>query len=209
QVIVAAKTAGTGGNSISLSSSASNLTWTSGSLVNGSDGLTTGANFPYWSGSAAASTTQLASNLNDAINRAGNGDSVGVSSSWTIGNSFLIVSATTAGTAGNDIAVSSLLSGFLWTNSHLIGGTGTGLCPGNPVVTWSYDTHTGAGGPVTTSPILSLDGTKVAFVESLSTGSVLHILRPNTAAINGTGTEGTVGLPVAPSTVTSDRKSVV
>src|SRR5207249_3020884 len=75
-----------------------------------------------------------------------------------------------------------------------------GTCSG-PAVTWSYDTHTLAGGPVTTSPILSLDGQKVAFIESLSTGSVLHVLRPKTSAIIGGVTEGTVMLPAVPSTV--------
>jgi hypothetical protein len=49
---------------------------------------------------------------------------------------------------------------------------------------------------VATSPILSLDGTKVAFVESISSGSVLHILRP----VAG---EGTVAVPVVPTIVTS------
>src|SRR5206468_1542412 len=85
----------------------------------------------------------------------------------------------------------------------LFGGTDAGICgsTGSASVTWSYDTHTGTGGQITTSPVLSLDGRKVAFIESLSSGSVLHVLRPKTSAINGTGTEGTVAAPVVPTTV--------
>jgi hypothetical protein len=94
------------------------------------------------------------------------------------------------------------LSGLSWATATLSGGAAAGNCSG-PAVTWSYDTHTGTGGAVTTSPVLSFDGQKVAFVESLSTGSVLHILRPKTSAISGTGADGTVVAPAVPTTVTS------
>jgi len=45
-----------------------------------------------------------------------------------------------------------------------------------------------------------MDGRKIAFVESIGAGSVLHILRPKTSAIDGTGAEGTVAAPVVPTT---------
>jgi hypothetical protein len=65
-------------------------------------------------------------------------------------------------------------------------GTATPFCGGaNPSVYWSYNTNfTPAGvattGKVETSPVLSLDGSKVAFVETRSAangGAVLHLLK--------------------------------
>jgi hypothetical protein len=47
---------------------------------------------------------------------------------------------------------------------------------GVPWVAFSYNTVTHSGGQVRTSPVLSLDGQKVAFVESTSTGSYFHVL---------------------------------
>src|SRR5439155_727522 len=128
-------------------------------------------------------------------------DVTGSSSSSTV-----TVTASTSGSAGNNIALWTNMPGFSWTNPTLFGGTAAGLCAssGSAAVTWSYDTHTGTGGAVTTSPVLSINGQKVAFIESRTSangGSVLHVLRPNTLAINGTGTEGTVILPVVPTTV--------
>ena len=50
----------------------------------------------------------------------------------------------------------------------------SGTCSGTvPTVLFAYNIGTGS---VQTSPSLSLDGTKVMFIESLSTGSYLHIL---------------------------------
>jgi hypothetical protein len=47
---------------------------------------------------------------------------------------------------------------------------------GSPWVSFAYNTVTHTGGQISTSPVLSLDGTKVAFVESTSTASYFHIL---------------------------------
>ncbi len=47
---------------------------------------------------------------------------------------------------------------------------------GSPWVAFAYNTVTQAGGQIRTSPTLSADGTKVAFVESTSTGSYFHVL---------------------------------
>ena len=47
---------------------------------------------------------------------------------------------------------------------------------GTPWVAFSYNTVTQIGGQIKTSPALSEDGTKVAFVESTSTGSYFHVL---------------------------------
>jgi hypothetical protein len=50
----------------------------------------------------------------------------------------------------------------------------TGTCTGTvPSVLFAYNVGTGS---VQTSPVLSLDGTKVAFIESINTGSYFHVL---------------------------------
>src|SRR5439155_4834067 len=143
------------------------------------------------------STTQLDTNLTNAITRTGNGSSVGVTA--TASTNVVTVTATTSGSAGDSIAVSTDLSNLTWKNPYLAGGTDAGICSG-PSVTWSYDTHTGTGGPITTSPVLSIDGKKVAFIESLSSGSVLHVLKPASS-------EGTVAAPVVPTQVINSTDS--
>ena len=47
---------------------------------------------------------------------------------------------------------------------------------GSPWVAFAYNTVTQTGGQIKTSPVLSADGTKVAFVESTSSGSYFHVL---------------------------------
>ncbi len=59
--------------------------------------------------------------------------------------------------------------------NNLYSGTPTGLCGNAPTVTWAYNGSTAAG-KVVTSPVLSLDGKKVAYIESASGSAVFHIL---------------------------------
>ena len=61
---------------------------------------------------------------------------------------------------------------------NLYAGT-NGACGAAPTVAWAYNTNAlgDVTGVVNGSPALSLDGTKVAFVESKLGGSVLHLLR--------------------------------
>jgi len=47
---------------------------------------------------------------------------------------------------------------------------------GSPWVSFAYNTVTQAGGQIRTSPTLSTDGTKVAFVESTGAASYFHVL---------------------------------
>src|SRR5438128_5583429 len=69
--------------------------------------------------------------------------------------------------------------------NNLYRGPG-GLCgTGAPSTLFSYNTTTVVGGSVDTSPILSLDGTKIAFVESTATSSIFHVLTWATGAGNG------------------------
>jgi len=74
--------------------------------------------------------------------------------------------------------------------------TEPGGCPGKaPTVRWAY--YVPSGGPVKTSPVLSLDGTKVAFIESVTGGAVFSVLTP--------GTGGSVTSPLnatSPSVIT-------
>ena len=81
---------------------------------------------------------------------------------------------------------------------ELYSGTGpTGLCGAAPTVTWAYNGST-AGGSVLTSPSISLDGTKIAYVESASASSIFHVL--TWQAVQGTVTKAAT--PVVPSSCT-------
>ena len=82
----------------------------------------------------------------------------------------LNVAGATAGQA-NLVALDNLYSGT----------SPTGLCGTAPTVLWAYNVTTQTGGTVTTSPQLSLDGKEILFVESYSGGSILHVLRWNSA----------------------------
>ena len=75
--------------------------------------------------------------------------------------------------------------------NNLYVGTCTGTVPN---YLFSYFIGTGR---VTTSPVLSEDGTKVAFVESVAGGSKFHVLTIGTTGTNA----GTSGAPVVPCTV--------
>ncbi len=83
---------------------------------------------------------------------------------------------------GNLVALNNLYTG--------VNGSGqpNGVCPGTgPIVYWSYNTTTSTGGKITTSPVLSEDGTQVAFLESGGAATYLHILSWNAGdgAANG------------------------
>ena len=71
----------------------------------------------------------------------------------------------TSGTQANLVGINNLYTGS------------TLLCNGgSPWVSFAYNTVTQTGGQIKTSPVLSEDGTKVAFVESTSSGSYFHVL---------------------------------
>jgi hypothetical protein len=66
----------------------------------------------------------------------------------------------------------------LYSRQGVVGG----FCNHNgPSVKWAYDT----GGAIRNSPVLSLDGKKIAWVESLTLG-ILHVLTIGTTGANGT-----------------------
>jgi len=204
EVVITAATAGSAGNSISVQSSSSPnfeiSAWTTATdLSGGLNSMTTGT---YFATSSTASTE--AANIAGAINT--NGSTVGVSASSSGGT--VTVDATAPGTAGNSITLAEAVSNFSWSSGTLAGGadgqanlvgidnlySGTGgSCGSSPTVLFSYQVGTGT---VQTSPSLSENGTKVAYVESISSGSRFHVL-----TIGTTGSNGTAAIsPVVPGT---------
>jgi hypothetical protein len=84
-------------------------------------------------------------------------------------NDFVVYGLNVAGTTGGQANLVAL--------NELYTGSGDGYCGSYSAAQpyWAYNATT-KGGKVTTSPVLSLDGTKVMYVESGSNGSYLHIL---------------------------------
>jgi hypothetical protein len=81
--------------------------------------------------------------------------------------------------------------------NNLYAGTG-GLCGAAPTVLFAYNTTTVAGGHIVTSPVLSQDGKKIAFVESApapAPTAIFHVL-------TWTAGDGGIGTAAAP-TMTS------
>jgi len=192
---VTAIVTGTSGNSIPLSANnttGGNVT-VSGATLTGGSGTLTATQFAY----SGLTTTQLAANIVTAINN--NSSTAGVTA--TSAANVITVTATTGGTSGNSIAVGDTLAGFAWGGSTLAGGTAAGLCgTGQPTVMWAYKASTAATlSPMLGSPVLSFDGTKVAYIESAATGAILHVLRWK----SGDGGTKLGATPVAPSTSTS------
>jgi hypothetical protein len=69
--------------------------------------------------------------------------------------------------------------------NDLYAGTG-GICGAAPTVMFAYNiTTAGGAGRVLTSPVLSLDGKKIAFLESAGSVSFFHVLTWSTGPGNG------------------------
>jgi len=89
-------------------------------------------------------------------------------------NDYVVFPTNLAGVTGGQASIIAY--------NKLYAGTGSPPCGANPAVYWSYNTNFNhAGGPTTgkveTSPVLSLDGSKVAFVETGTGGAILHLLK--------------------------------
>jgi hypothetical protein len=101
-------------------------------------------------------------------------------------NDFVVYGLNVAGTTSGQANLVGL-------NNLYSASTGTNYCSGTgPKTHWAYNVTTKSGGTVSTSPALYWDGSKVIFVETSSSGSVLHVLR--WVAGEGTG----VGSAAAP-----------
>jgi hypothetical protein len=177
---------------------------TSGSLTikNGGNTLTTS----YY---GASSTTTEATQVASQINSSGTGVGVAASSSGPT----VTITASTAGAAGNNISLqASSAFDLTWggsTSSSLQGGwDGTpsiaalnnlyagsnGACTG-PTVYWDYNT----GGTVSTSPVFSINGSQVAFIQSSSGGvASLVVLKWSNSATFQTLTSSTTYPCTAP-----------
>jgi len=104
-------------------------------------------------------------------------------------NDYVVFGTTAVGVTGG----ASNLVAF----NNLYAGAG-GLCGPAPTVLFAYNTTTVAGGHIVTSPVLSLDGTKIAFVESVpapTPSAIFHVL-------TWTANQGDIGAAAAP-TMTS------
>jgi len=102
-------------------------------------------------------------------------------------NDFVVFPLSTTGVTGGR----PNLVGF----NNLYAGTG-GMCTTGPSVLFAYNITTVTGGKIVTSPILSLDGTKIAFVESTGSSAIFHVLTWASGA-------GTLAAAVAPTKMTS------
>ena len=79
--------------------------------------------------------------------------------------------------------------------NNLYSGTG-GMCGAAPTVMFAYNVTTVKGGKVELSPVISEDGTKIAFAETVGTSTVFHVL-------TWTAGQGTITKAAAPATMTS------
>ncbi len=93
----------------------------------------------------------------------------------------------TSGTQANLVGINNLYTG------------GTLLCNGgSPWVSFAYNTVTQTGGQIKTSPVISTDGKKIAFVESTSGGSYFHVLVLPSPIPTSPSQDGTVLAPLTP-----------
>jgi hypothetical protein len=101
-------------------------------------------------------------------------------------NDFVVfpINTKSSTTQPNIVAFNNLYSGTAPTGLCSGRAMGTGVTTdtkSSATVMWSYDVRAITGGaPVATSPALSLDGTKVAFVESGSNSAHFHVLAGKT-----------------------------
>jgi hypothetical protein len=109
-------------------------------------------------------------------------------------NDYAVFGITAVGNVGTGGGQANLI-GF----NNLYSGPGPGLCgSGGPSVFFAYNTTTVAGGKIVTSPVISEDGTKIAFVESVpgtTPQAIFHVL-------TWTANQGTITAAAVP-TMTS------
>jgi hypothetical protein len=120
-------------------------------------------------------------------------------------NDWVIFPTNLAGVTGGQASVIAY--------RNLYSGAGSPFCGlANPTVYWAYNTNFNAGGTATngtveTSPIISLDGSKVAFVETrtaVNGGAIVHLLKWH--ALDG-GAINTAAAPTIATVWTADGLS--
>jgi hypothetical protein len=92
-------------------------------------------------------------------------------------NDFVVFGTVAVGVPG----VSGGQANLVALNNLYVNSNGTGFCKGitAPTVLFAYNITTVTGGKISTSPVLSEDGTKIAFVESVpgfSPQAIFHVL---------------------------------
>ncbi len=101
---------------------------------------------------------------------------------------------------GLNVTSTGTVANLVAFNNLYVNSAGTGFCPGTaPLVMFAYDITTTTGGRIETSPVLSEDGKKIAFIEDnpadvgmgITAGSVFHVL-------TWTAGDGTIGGAVPP-----------
>lgn len=103
-------------------------------------------------------------------------------------NDFAVFALNTGGASGGQANLVGL--------ENLYSGTSpTGICGTAPTVLFAYDV-TASNGKVATSPILSEDGTKIAFVESQGAASIFHV-------VTWVRNQGTITAAAVPTQMTS------
>ena len=230
---ITANSTGTGGDSITVQwTGTSNFTpaWTTATDLTGGVAASNSGTYFEYDSTPATEAGYIAAAI------AANGSTVGVTATQGTGssNDEVIVTATSDGTAGNNITITNGLTGFA-ISSPLAGGAngtpatmqagqfpakysfsttstpsctdyvvyGTGV-PGNsgqasiiaytnlyattcgsttPTINWAYNT----GGTAALSPVLSIDGKQVAYIQTVGTTASLVLLKPLTTS-GGTAT---------------------
>src|SRR6202167_1364147 len=76
------------------------------------------------------------------------------------------------------LATSAGTANLVAFNNLYVNDAGTGLCTGltAPTLLFAYNIAPASGGKIVTSPVLSEDGTQIAFVESATSESIFHVL---------------------------------
>jgi hypothetical protein len=96
---------------------------------------------------------------------------------------------------GLGVAGSATQANLVGLNNLYVNAAGTGICTGTaPNVLFAYNISTLTNGKVITSPVLSLDGKQIAFMESVpgATGAaIFHVL-------TWTAGQGAIGAPANP-----------
>jgi hypothetical protein len=173
--------AGTPAGTFTITHGATSVVLTASTVNN------TGNNFLVVPNTAGGNTTNA---LSLAAKIVALGGTVGVTATSTAAT--VTVTAQNEGIEGNTIRLATTLTNFALGGAALAGGVGRanivafnqlystqggvgGLCNQNgPSAYWAYFTGTGTA---VTSVVLSLDGTKVAFVENVGTQAWLRILQ--------------------------------
>jgi hypothetical protein len=186
--------------------------FTLGGNAVGGAGANDGQNFQGSTGNNSTNATNLANAILRFTSTLG---AAGIANSPAAGQ--VTVDASSTGTDGNLIAVAATTAGFSWAaGGTLTGGAGqssifalnnlystqggaAGFCGNSgPSIMWSYQTSTLAtkGGSVT-SPVISGDGTKIAYVETSTSGAVLHLLKWKSGEGTGVGDAATPATTLA------------